>query len=87
MTETVKTIDVKTVFRFFIIFIKTYFLTFLFFEHFLFSGGRNFNSTKSAKLLYKTILSDEFNLAYRGNPLIKSHISQTLSIVMHTIRH
>jgi len=40
---------------------------------------QNFNSSKPAKLLYKTILSDAFNIAAIGNFLMRSHSSQTLS--------
>jgi len=43
---------------------------FLFLNVFLFSCSQNFNSTNPAKLLYKTILSDEFNMAAIGNSLI-----------------
>ena len=43
----------KPFFTFFIIFIKNAFLTFLFFERFLFSSDQDFNSTKPAKLLYR----------------------------------
>jgi len=37
-----------------------------------------FNSTKPYKLLHKQLLSDGFNMAARGNSVIKSHSSQRL---------
>jgi len=47
-----------------------------------------FNSTKPAKLLglYKTIISDECNMAVIVNSIIKNHISQTLSFALR-IKH
>jgi len=41
-----------------------------------------FNSTKSAKLLHITTLSDLFNTVAMRNSLIKNHNSQTLSCTL-----
>jgi len=51
--SSVFTIDTKEVFYYF--FLKNAFFNVLIFERFLFSSGKIFNSTKTAKLLHKTI--------------------------------